>query len=415
MSEYIEDSGEFPDYMRDKNVGRQAAAQIKGVFETIRNYKVPVVVLERDSDVESVCRVFETINSTGTRLRTFDLAVARFYPKPDLRQLWSDAQEKHSILKDFEVDGERVLQVLFLVTAARNQKKYPQPTRSNLLDLTPGEIDREWEKSSADLAEMYKWARGQGARPKTLPSHNLLVPLAAVRSLELRGVNKDLWENYDFIRRWYFTKIMQPGVSQASNYRIGQDFQELRQYVADDRRPTLIEVTLNAKIVLRLRPSDVRYKSLQNVFATTIRHDLVSGNSIDSESVFHDHHIFPKHAAKRHGLPQSMLDSICNRVPILADSNQSLGESYPKDYFQQMADRARNEGTLDNLKRRMQDCLIPGDPCDPAWADSFSIERFQEFCEQRARLIVARVREIVGDSLRFDSSSDDELLEGSDV
>ena len=77
VSEYIEDSGDFPDF--DRQDQRKAAAFIKGIFETVRNYKVPVVTLERDRGVESICRVFETINSTGTRLRTFDLAVARFF------------------------------------------------------------------------------------------------------------------------------------------------------------------------------------------------------------------------------------------------------------------------------------------------------------------------------------------------
>lgn len=68
VSEYVEDSGDFSNLSRTEV--RKAAAFIKGVFETIRNYKVPVVTLERDSGVESICRVFETINSTGTRLRT---------------------------------------------------------------------------------------------------------------------------------------------------------------------------------------------------------------------------------------------------------------------------------------------------------------------------------------------------------
>ena len=79
VTEYIEDSGDFPKFENDRSKARKAAAFIKGVFETIRNYKVPVVSLDRDRGVESICRVFETINSTGTRLRTFDLAVARFF------------------------------------------------------------------------------------------------------------------------------------------------------------------------------------------------------------------------------------------------------------------------------------------------------------------------------------------------
>ena len=273
VSEYIEDSGDFSHLNRTE--ARKAAALIKGIFETMRNYKVPVVTLERDSGVESICRVFETINSTGTRLTTFDLAVARFYPDPDLRNLWDDALEEHSILKTFAVDGERVLQVLYLVAAER-YGKYPDPTRSNLLALTREEIDREWRRSAKALARTYEWARGYGARPETLPNHNVLVALAAVRSLRLDGdVAGEAWRDHDFIKRWYFSKIMQAGASQASNYRIGQDFQALLRYVKDGQHPKVAEVNLNASIVLELKPSDIRYKSLQNLFATTISEDLI--------------------------------------------------------------------------------------------------------------------------------------------
>ena len=162
VSEYMEDSDDFPEL--DKKSAREAAAFIKGIFETIRNYKIPVVTLDRDRGIESVCRVFETINSTGTRLRTFDLAVARFFPEPDLRKLWEDALERHPILRDFEVDGEQVLQVLCLVLAGR-EDRYPDPSRKNQLDLSPDVIKREWARSSEALAITYQWAQAQGARP----------------------------------------------------------------------------------------------------------------------------------------------------------------------------------------------------------------------------------------------------------
>lgn len=410
VSEYIEDSGDFPEYENDKTGARKAAARIKGVFETMRNYKVPVVMLERDSGVESICRVFETINSTGTRLTTFDLAVARFYPKPDLRRLWKDSLAEYPILKDFEVDGESVLQVLYLVVSASN-RKYPEPTRSNLLALTQEEIDRAWQRSSKALAKTYDWAQSYGARPKTLPSHNVLVALAAVRSLASDDARKEPWKNEDLIRRWYFSKIMHAGASQASNYRIAQDFNALRQHAVSERHLDASEVNLNVDMVLTLQPSDVRYKSLQNVFAMTIRQDLFSGHKIDSQSMLHDHHIFPKNARQKHSLPQRMLDGICNRVPVLKDSNLSLGEGYPKDYFGGMADRARREGILDGLRRRLDDCMIPGDCSLPTWADSFSVEWFEKFCRNRAELIVSRLRGVIGDSLRSPSTSTEEFTD----
>ncbi len=418
VSEYIEDSGDFSEF--SKNQSREAAAKIKGIFETIRNYKVPAVIVERNSNIESVCRIFEKVNSTGTRLKTFDLAVARFYPKPDLRKLWSNTQERYSIFKDFEVDGERILQVLFLVVAVNKGKdisKYIEPTRSNLLGLKSEEINKEWERSSEALAKTYEFAQDQGARPETLPRHSLLVSLAAVRSLIFHDQGVDPWhkhENHDFIRRWYFSKVMQASRAQSSNYQISQDFKALLEYARTGKRPETPPVILDAERLLKLPSGDVRYKSLQNIFAITLRQDLWSGNIINTKSQLHDHHIFPKNAGKKHGLNKSMLDSICNRVPMLASQNQSLGEGYPQEYLKKIADRARNEGTLGDFKRRMRDCLIPGDPGNLQWADSFSTNRFEEFCRKRAALIVERVGEIVGCPLQKVSPSSDDEIEDDD-
>lgn len=409
VSEYMEDSGDFPEL--DKKSVREAAAFIKGIFETIRNYKIPVVTLDRDRGIESVCRVFETINSTGTRLRTFDLAVARFFPEPDLRKLWEDALERYPILRDFEVDGEQVLQVLCLVLAVR-EHRYPDPSRKNQLDLSPDVINREWARSSEALAITYQWAQAQGARPGSLPNRNILVALAAVRSLfSSDDLSSEIWPNNDFIRRWYFSKIMRAGASQASNYRIGQDFSALRRYIAEGIQPDPEEVVLNADIILKIKPTDVRYRSLQNVFATTIRQDLICGDNINSESRLHDHHIYPGNAHKKHDLPKNMLDSICNRIPILDKSNLSLNEAYPQEYFKRLVDQARAQGTLDGLRRRLHDCMIPGDPGESTWPDGFALDQFENFCRRRAELIVSRVREVIGESLKVGSLPEDEMVE----
>ena len=413
VSEYMEDSGELPDLL-DRSAARKAAAFIKGIFETIRNYKIPVVALDRDRGVESICRVFETINSTGTRLRTFDLAVARFFPKPDLRKLWEDTLEGYPILKDFEADGEHVLQVLCLVLAGR-EGRYADPSRKNQLDLSPDIIKREWARSSEALAITYQWAQAQGARPGTLPNRNILVALAAVRSLfSPDDLNRNIWRDNDFIRRWYFSKIMRAGASQASNYRIGQDFSALRRYIKEGIQPHPDEVVLDPDIIMRIKPTDVRYRSLQNIFATTIRQDLISGDNIDSESRLHDHHIYPRNARKIYNLPQNMLDSICNRIPILDKSNLILNEAYPHEYLRQIADQARSQGILDGLRRRLRDCMIPGDPGKSTWPDTFAIDQFENFCRRRADLIVSRVREIIGESLKPSSLSEDEMAEDDD-
>lgn len=113
ISEYVEDSKDFPELNNDKPGARKVAAKLKGVFETIRKFSLPFVVLDSDASLNSVCRVFETINSTGTRLTTFDLAVARYYPTPDLKALFVTAEEQFPIFRDYGIDGESILQILY--------------------------------------------------------------------------------------------------------------------------------------------------------------------------------------------------------------------------------------------------------------------------------------------------------------
>ncbi len=90
VEEYFETNDE--DLRGDRPRQREASARVNSIFETIRNYQVPYVVIDRSESLEAICRIFETINSTGTRLTTFDLAVARFFPEPDLQSLLDESQ-----------------------------------------------------------------------------------------------------------------------------------------------------------------------------------------------------------------------------------------------------------------------------------------------------------------------------------
>lgn len=415
VNEYIEDSSDFTEFSRDQRW--DALAYIKGVFETIRNYKIPIVSLDREGGVESICRVFETINSTGTRLRTFDLAVARFFPNPDLRRLWEVALDTHDVLRDFEVEGERILQVLALTDAQERTNdpdvsRYPEVSRKAQLSLRPNTINAGWSSAAATLADAYTYARSLGARGGTLPNHNIITAMAAVRNVLRRQGRDGGWSDPDFLKRWYFSKVLRAGSSQASNYRITQDFIELLDYSQGGSRPAVEDVRMDVGVVRRLRPTDARYKALQCIFASTIREDLISGRIIDVSSRLEDHHIFPRVAHKRHPIPVGQLDSICNRIYVLADSNRAIGEAYPQDYLREQVERAEQQGTLGAVKRRLRDCMIPcNDVGSRNWLQSLQVSSFDAFCEFRARLILDRVREVIGNSLKDGPIGEDEFVE----
>lgn len=409
VTEYIEDSGDIPELIEDRPAQRQAAARIKGIFEVIRKYQVPIVVLDRDAPLESVCRVFETINSTGTRLTTFDLAVAKFFPNPNLRELWEETKRQCPELLNFDVDGERILQVLALWDAKINNRSL-DPTRSVLLSLDRTFISTNWTTAANSLSDVYKWARKNGATPKNLPNHGILAVIAAFNIVCADFTKKPMSNWQSILKKWYFSKILETGAKQASNYKIGKDFTMLVKY-ADDGTPLNFPVIqLNVDRLIQInRPTDTRYKSLQCIMATTATLDLVSGDSLDSD--LEDHHIFPRSLHKKSNLLLKEVDSIVNRLVISKATNQSLSDKNPQEYFSDLQELATKNGIIPDMNKRLKDCLIPGSIASPEFTEQFDILKFKEFLKNRAELILERVGDIIGDSLDASAEADEEMEE----
>lgn len=228
ISQYIEDSGDFPEFENDRTSARQAAARVKGIFETIRKYSIPFVALDNDAPLESVCRVFETINSTGTKLTTFDLAVARYYPEPDLKEFLDNSKESYPILAKYEIDGERILQILSLYRL-RQDNKFPEATRSELLSLDAKFIDQYWNTAAECLSEVSTWVQRLGATPKTQPPHGTLVSIAATLMCFPGGISNP--EFSSVLRKRYFCTTLAANPSPVHNYKVGDDFRRFSDFL----------------------------------------------------------------------------------------------------------------------------------------------------------------------------------------
>ena len=64
-------------------------------------YKIPIVVLPDELELENVATVFERINSKGTPLGTFDLLNARFrLYKIVLQNLWDKTKDDYDLLNE---------------------------------------------------------------------------------------------------------------------------------------------------------------------------------------------------------------------------------------------------------------------------------------------------------------------------
>jgi hypothetical protein len=410
VTEYIEDSDDIAELVNNRSAQREAAAKIKGIFEVIRKYQVPIVMLDRDAPLESVCRVFETINSTGTRLTTFDLAVAKFFPNPDLRELWNKTKCECPELSDFDVNGERVLQVLALWDAKLNDRPL-DPTRSVLLQLDRNFVANNWGVAAESLSDAYKWARKNGATPTNLPNHGILAVIATFNIVCSNFTAKPMSNWQSVLRRWYFSKILESGAKQASNYRIGKDFTMLVKYAEDNVPIEFPVISLNAERLIQInKPTDTRYKSLQCIMATTATVDLLNGIALENE--IEDHHIFPRSLRKKVSPSDPVfknIESIVNKLIISKSTNRNLSDKLPSEYFSELQKTAQENGIIPDVSKRLRDCLIPGEIESPLFAEQFEVLNFNDFLEKRAELLLQRVREVIGDSLSASDEFDENV------
>lgn len=395
VQEYFE--SHYDPLKGDRSAQRKAVAKVNRVFETMRNYQLPLVIVDRRDSTEAICRIFETINSTGTRLTTFDLAVARFFPKPDLHDLWQQSKQKYDILERFGAEGERVLQIVAIVSGYEG-KSYVEPTRSTLLNLTKQEISDKWDECADALAKALRWVENLGAVPGILSNDALLVPLAYF----LHHVS-DSWRAQNpgygvILQRWYYANSLQKGARQASNYKIGQTVAALHKWLMEGVVPEIPKIRISEAELLRLGKTDARYQAILSIIRWKGGNDLWTEEALDPDDV-EDHHIFPAAMAKREGIPRRLLDSVSNRILVSRVTNRNLSDRPPIDYLKKLIKEAEKNGMLAAKIDIMRNACIPVDDDLEVFYSLLEPVRVSVFLERRAKLMIERLGLVLGDSL----------------
>ncbi len=409
-SEYIEDSPDLAELDRTKR--RSEAARIKGYFERILAYSIPFVIIEPEVGLGSICRVFETINSTGSRPTTFDLAVARFFPKPDLRELTDAAKERAPLLSRYDVDGDRILQIVATVRADR-ENRVPEPSRSELLRLPGSRIEQEWDLAVDSMVSALEWASRNGARRGKLPNFGILVSLAAFMRLfpdEDRRIDKDRGAA---LGRWYFSRLLRPGARVAANWPIGRDFVDLVRHKREGSPLTFEEVRLSEQAIVEMPEQDNRFNALRCIMASSVKTDLLTGNDLMDDEI-EEHHIFPRSQRAFDPRRRKLYDSIANRTLLLKSTNRALSNERPRVYIERLIKSAREAGVVEGLRARLREHLVPWSESvdEPGFADRFEERNFEQFLRERAGLLLQKVRETIGESLLIRSDAGPEAEEG---
>jgi hypothetical protein len=185
---------------------------------------------------------------------------------------------------------------------------------------------------------------------------------------------------------------------------VGDDFRKFCDYLETESMLQYPRVHFTIDELIEIKhTSNSSYKAIQALMRTTVKEDLLTGNPLDGE--LEDHHIFP-YSLNKSGLSKGRLNSIVNKVLVSKNTNRTISNTNPDQYLVEVAGVNREHGTTSDFDRRLKTCFIPYSSAESDFENRFAKNMFNHFLNDRAEMLIARIREVVGDSWQVAASGE---------
>jgi len=360
----------------------------------IDNYHFPVVMLSNKTEPDALCTIFETLNRTGIKLTVFELLTARFWPQNiKLRELWDTARETHEIIKTFDVDPYYVLQAIALAS-----RRAPTCKRSDVLNLTPSDIERWWQPVITGLVRGLTILRDdcKVMLPKWLPYQTMLAPLAAILAKAGVPTTPEAGAQREMIKRWFWCAVFGQAYESSPNSQSARDVAEVIAWFAGGALPeSVTAVRFDPKALRDVSP---RQRSL---YRGTICLILNSGTrdfhtqaiitgALMTEQGIDDHHVFPDDflQKEKHITLARTRDCVLNRTLIDRATNHRISNHAPSKYMKEI--RETPGFPFDTVL--ISHCLPTGST-SPLWTNDY--EGFLTWRQERLWQEIRRVTGLV--------------------
>jgi len=325
------------------------------IVDSILDYEFPIVELPESSSIEAVCKVFQTINTTGLKLSVFDICVAVFMPKGILlKDMVKNSIQKHVYVKSLiEKDATIVLQVVALLA-----NKAPN---SNTLAkvLEADDITDYWDDAIEGIEQALILFDSFGAGTK---KNLMLLPYTPMVPIVAAVLSRTKYKTMDVptrakaeqkIKTYFYTVALSTRYTEGTNAKINDDFKGLKQWISGGDMPTMIShgVDWNTEKIVENNKNGAFGKAVLCMLNSNGLRDFYApsnvgvGEQLDSCDL---HHIFPK--AKYGETYPELINSVFNFTWLLKDTNIYIQDEKTKDYLDNIiSDVGITESQLKNI------------------------------------------------------------------
>ena len=320
-------------------------------------YKMPVILLGKETPKEAVCQVFENVNTGGVSLTVFELITAVFAMDDfELRKDWDQRKAKY-----FSGDLLSVITATDFLTACTLLSSYKRGgtvscKKKDVLNLTLN----DYMKYADDLAEGFVEAEKilQEERifvSRDLPYTTQLIPLAVLCTLLADGNQIKITNIKNKIKQWYWCGVFGELYGSANETRYVNDVVGVMDWIIKNgpAPKTVQESYFNPTRLLTLQSrQSAAYKGIMALILKNHCRDFISGREMDftlykAENI-DIHHIFPKDHCEKNSYPRAKWNSVVNKTPITYSTNREIGGSAPSVYLGKIASKGQvDQNVLD--------------------------------------------------------------------
>ena len=368
--------------------------QTKIIMPVIQ-YKMPVILLDKDTPKEAVCQVFENVNTGGVSLTVFELVTAVFAMDDfELRKDWEERQKKFS-----EDDLLSVISDTDFLTACTLLSTYKKGgtvscKKKDVLNLSLSEYKKYADALSAGFIEANNILQEERIfSSKNLPYTTQLIPLAVLCTLLADRNQIKVTNIKNKIKQWYWCGVFGEMYGGANETRYVYDVIGVMEWIADDNKVprTVQESYFNPTRLLGLQSrQSAAYKGIMALILKNHCKDFISGREMDfavykAENI-DIHHIFPRKYCENQKFNKTLWNSIVNKTPITYSTNREIGGVAPSKYLSKIEDRGQVAG--DQLDKYISTHLIDVSCCRS--------DDFQGHIISRAKLLLSAIEKATG-------------------
>lgn len=387
---------DISEYGKEKS--RNANKTLFKLFDVVHKNKSINFFLEKGESLDKVLNIFIRINSGGTQLSYSDLllsiATAQWKEKDAKEEITFFVDEINSIGSGFNINKDFVLKNCLVLSGFNNIAfKVDNFDQNNMLI-----IEKKWDEITKAIKLAMVLISSLGYHRDTLTSNNAIIPIATylykIKSPDNFAESAKYLKDRQKIFKWLVMVLLKRTFSgQPDNV-----LRPIREVINTAKNEFPYDEIINK---LKGSPKAISFDDdeIDNLFyyqyAQSYTYSVLAFiyPSLDFRNKFHQDHIFPKKIFTAKNLKKRKIDS--DSIEFYLDNynclaNLQLLEGVPnqekssKDFDVWIKEKYPNKN---DRKIYMKRHYIPNvDLC---------LENFQEFIEERQKLIVAAFKELL--------------------